>query len=125
MLAAALLLPTTAWAVFASINTNDDAIDPAWASVTVFQTSPNDPGVDDSVDIKQAKVTREADNSFWYFQVILYGRLPQDNLTSIEARISCNGDSTFEHSEDKIVLYYHNITTTPILPPTTTTPSSV
>ncbi len=108
ILMAALLLPTIAWAGFASINTDDGQIDPDWASVTVFRSSPDDPGVDNSVDIKQAKVTREADNSFWYFQVILYGRLPLDDVTSVEARISCNGDAAFNDIQDKIVLYYHN-----------------
>jgi len=103
----ALLLPVAAWAAFASINTDDGAIDPAWAGIAVFRASPDDPGVSNDRDIKQAKVTREADNSFWYFQVILYGQLPLDNLTSVEARISCNGDDDFTDSEDKIVLYYH------------------
>ena len=106
-LSVALMLPSTASAVFASINTDDGVIDPQWANVSVFLTSPNDGGVPDSQDIKQAKVTRESDNSYWYFQVILYGQLPQDNATSIEARVSCDGNATFTGAEDKYVLYYH------------------
>lgn len=111
-LGVALLLPVAVWAVFASINTDDGIIDPDWAGVTVFQTSPNDGGIDDAYDLKEAKVTRESDNSFWYFQVILYGQLPMDNLTSVEARISCDGDAAFNSAEDKIVLYYHADPTT-------------
>lgn len=103
----ALALPITVWAVFVSINTDDGVIDPDWAAVTLFQSSPNDPGIDDAYDIKEAKVTREADNSLWYFQVVLYGQLPLDNLTSVEARISCDDDSAFTSAADKIVLYYH------------------
>ncbi len=106
-LTAALTLPLTARAVFASINTDDGVIDPDWANVSVFLTSPNDSGIADSVDIAQAKVTREPDNSYWYFQVILYGQLPQDNSTSLEARVSCDGNTTFTGAEDKYVLYYH------------------
>ncbi len=85
-LSVALMLPATVFAVFASINTDDGVIDADWASVSVFLTSPNG-GMADSVDIKQAKVTRESDNSYWYFQVMLYGQLPLDNLTNIEARV--------------------------------------
>ena len=102
----ALMLPATAFAVFASINTDDAAIDADWASVGVFLTSPNE-AMADGVDIAQAKVVRESDNSYWYFQVILYGQLPQDNLTSLEAHVSCDGNAVFTGAEDKYVLYYH------------------
>ncbi len=105
-LSVALMLPATALAVFASINTDDGVIDADWASVGVFLTSPNG-AMADSVDIAQAKVVRESDNSYWYFQVILYGQLPQDNSTSLEARISCDGNAVFTGAEDKYALYYH------------------
>ncbi len=107
VLGLALLLPSAVWAVFISVNTDDAAIDSDWASVAVFLTSPNDSGIADAYDLKEAKVSRESDNSFWYFQTILYGQLPLDNLTSIEARLSCDGDGGFSGGEDKVVLYYH------------------
>lgn len=108
ILAAVLLLPVVVWAAFASIDTDDGGIDPDWVGITTFfQSGANNPGIDDAYEIKEAKVTRESDNSFWYFQVILYGQLPLDNLTSVEARISCDGDADFDSAEDKIVLYYH------------------
>ncbi len=106
-LVVALALPITVWAVFVSINTDDGVIDPDWTAVPIFQSSPNDAGIPDAYDIKEAQVARESDNSFWYFRVVLYGQLPLDNLTSVEGRISCDGDATFTSAADKIVLYYH------------------
>ena len=102
-----LLLPTMAGAGFATIDTDDGVVDPDWASVPTFQVSTNDTEIDDNYDIKETKLTSEADGSFWYFQMTLYGQLPLDNVTSLEARISCNGDAAFDHAEDKIILYYH------------------
>jgi hypothetical protein len=104
----ALLLPVIALAAFISVNTDDTAIDPDWSSVTVFYTSAgNNAGIPDPYEIKQAWVARESDNSFWYFRVILYGQLPMDDFSSVEARISCNGNTNFFEAGDNVVLYYH------------------
>lgn len=95
-------------ATFVTINTNNNIIDPAWSAVTVLRQKPKTPGVVDGLNIKQVWVTREADKSFWYFRADLYGQLPTDNYSSIEARIDCNNDNAFTGAQDKIVFYYHS-----------------
>jgi hypothetical protein len=95
-------------AAFVTIDTNNNIIDPAWSSVPVFRQKAKTPAILDGYNIKQVWVAREADSSFYYFRADLYGQLPTDNYSSIEARIDCDGDNSFSGSLDKIVFYYHS-----------------
>lgn len=103
-----LMLPVVVLAAFISVNTDDGIIDPDWASVTTFFTDPSNDALPDEYEIKQAWIARESDSSMYYFRVILYGQLPLDNISGIEARLDCNNNDIFTDAGDKIIVYYHS-----------------
>jgi len=91
------LLSVIVLADWTSINTNDDAIDPNWASVTpAYQDDANDADIDDRDEIKVAKFVFDGDAIYFFMESWdPTDILSNDNMRAIAA-LDCNNNGTFD-----------------------------
>jgi hypothetical protein len=98
-----LALPLIVQADHRTINTADGLVDPAWVHTTsVIDGSDY---ADPNWDIQQAWVTNEADNSVFYFRVKLYGKMPANDWSGVEALLDCNHNGVMTDASDVVVYF--------------------
>jgi hypothetical protein len=98
-----LALPLIVQADHRTINTSDGLVDPGWATaVSVIDGADYS---DPNWDIEQAWVTNEANKSYFYFRVKLYGRMPANDWSGVEALLDCNSDGDVADAGDVIIYF--------------------
>ncbi len=98
---AILLVSLVALADWTSINTDDDQIDPNWASVTpAYEDDTNDAGIQDKDEIKVAKYVFDGDAIYFFMESWdATDILSSDEMRAVAA-LDCNNNGTFDDADD-------------------------
>jgi len=96
-LLAMLFISVAALAGWTTINTDDDTIDPNWASVTpTYTDASNDAGINDKDEIKVAKYVFDGDAIYFFMESWdATDILSNDDMRAIAA-LDCNNNGTFD-----------------------------